>query len=113
MIIYETIHNAIVSQKALEKAKELEDYSPCFHSEDKGCELEDIVLMKRNSNGVISQLKCKHCKTHGVDVCNCGWEWHMHYDTNSLMLRSVNKTNPSKAVKVTGDYKRRSRKDKK
>ena len=76
-----------VSEEQLLKAKILEDGSEYFHSEDKGCEMEESTLkFESKSNWTQSFIKIKFCKTHNKKVCRCGWQIHHHYGTDSLKL---------------------------
>lgn len=72
-----------VSEETLLKAKAIEDKSKFFHSEDKGCNLEEQLIFSKFARRYI---KIQYCKTHQVDCCRCGWEYGHHYDTTSRML---------------------------
>ena len=54
--------------------------SPYFHSEDKGCELEDRKAPYNEKNKT-HLIKIKYCKTHKVDnICRCGWLYGHHFE---------------------------------
>lgn len=81
-----------VSEKQLLASKIIEDKSRFYHSEDKGCELQDVVILRKTGVDVYN-AKCKFCKTHEVDVCRCGWEIGMHYGTHSRGLSYLGREN--------------------
>lgn len=85
MIYSEIMQSPVLSEEKLEKAKVVEDKSQFFHSEYKGCDVYDVVIYNRTSGGLLKALRCKHCNTHNVDLCKCGWEFGFHYDTPSLL----------------------------
>ena len=57
-----------------------------YHSIEKGCELINISGKSSIGNGIFIN---KRCKTHNVDVCQCGWQIHYHYGSHSLSLPKV------------------------
>ena len=73
-------NNDFISEEELLNTKKIEDKSKYFHSFDKGCKLVDKELLIRSKNNLIRSIKAKHCKTHDVMVCRCGWEFGYHYN---------------------------------
>ena len=77
-----------VSEEQLLEAKRVEDASKFFHSEDKGCEIEEQNI-RVEKGWHDSSLKIKYCKTHDCDCCRCGWQKGFHYGNYSKKLMGV------------------------
>lgn len=51
--------------------------SSYFHSTDKGC----VIFRKKTPVPSLARMiDGRFCKTHEVELCQCGWEWQHHYN---------------------------------
>lgn len=61
--------------------------SPRYHSRLKGCQIIDHTCYNVIGKKIFS-IRAAYCKTHKVEICRCGYEWHWHFGTNSRFLEN-------------------------
>ena len=57
-----------------------------YHSEKKGCQIEE--RWQYNTKG--KEERVIFCKTHQKEICRCGWEIGFHYGVSSKKLGKKN-----------------------
>lgn len=88
--------NLVKKVGLFDKEKDLDN--EYYHHKNKGCKL--VPITKRLDRNGINQFyihKYQECKTHGVNVCDCGWQVGYHYGTCSKKLPK-----PKKIIKDYG-----------
>jgi hypothetical protein len=103
--VLDALPTITLSDEQLLEAKKVEDASPYYHSEDKGCIFEERTITCKGKNSWRKLfLKIKHCQTHNVDCCHCGWAIGHHYGTESKKLAGP-RYGEDKYVELRDEYK--------
>ena len=56
-----------------------------FHSKDSGCRLSKVIMENGATADHFHKLrKTRVCKTHGIVICHCGFEWGKHYEGENI-----------------------------
>jgi hypothetical protein len=54
-----------------------------YHAEDKDCVIIKHKVGVDHYYGTNRFINAAFCKTHNVEICQCGWEYGFHFGTST------------------------------